>query len=133
MAKKSHRMATVRAKAKKPRRVSIRVYADQLKKNMTKSEILLWSKLKYYMRVWDVKFETQAIVAGRFIADFMCRQERLIVEVNGSIHDLRRVKRKDAYRAKVLRGLGYRILVFTNAEVYEDLDKVLRTIHNSVK
>ena len=60
---------------------------------------------------------------GRFIVDFLCARARLIVEVDGPIHD--RQREYDAYREGILRARGYRIIRFTNSRVRRDLTGVL--------
>ena len=118
--------------SRKRKRVSVWVYANILKKKMTKAELLLWKHLQTYMRKWGVVFETQGVVAGRFVADFVCRDKRLIIELDGSIHRLARVKAKDKYRTSVLTRLGYKVVRFNNSEVLNDYYKVLVVIKKLV-
>lgn len=87
---------------------------------MTPAEKLLESRLKGRM--------TSQGIVGIFIADFVCYVNKVVVEVNGSIHDLRNIKRKDAYKKLILRRLGYRVIVFTNKQVFDNCDKVLAEI-----
>lgn len=116
---------------RKPKRINVYLYAAKLRKRMTPAECRLWVLLQRAMKSWGVVFEAQGVVGGRFIADFVCYEKRLIVEVNGSIHRLPSVKRKDAYRANVLRRLGYTILVYENLEVFRDAFGVLKDIRVS--
>lgn len=118
--------------SRKRKRVSIHVFAEILKKRMTQAEIILWKKLQHEMVRWGVEFESQGIVAGRYVADFVCREKRLIVELDGSIHRLARVKAKDKYRTMVLMKLGYTVVRFDNREVLNNCMKVLVTIRGLI-
>src|SRR5260370_1935018 len=71
------------------------------------------------------KFRRQAPI-GRYIADFVCHEARLIVEVDGGQHD--RSSPREAERSGFLENEGYRILRFWNNEVLENLDGVHETI-----
>ena len=55
-----------------------------------------------------------------YIADFMCKKLKLIIEVDGSIHDLIEQKEKDKRRDKALQKAGFSILRFKNWEVLYD-------------
>jgi very-short-patch-repair endonuclease len=99
-----------------------------LKEKMTRAELLLWAKLQRVMTQWNVEFECQAVVAGRYVADFICREKRLIIELDGSIHRLARVKAKDKYRTMVLTKMGYRVVRFNNIEVFRRPVKVINQI-----
>jgi very-short-patch-repair endonuclease len=117
---------------RKAKRVNVYEFANQLRRNMTLAEKLLWIELQQYSTKWKLKFQTQIVVGGRFIADFVCFSKRLIVEVDGSIHRLTSVRRKDKYRTKVLNKLGYRIIRFTNIQVIHSITKVIRTIEEEL-
>lgn len=117
---------------RKAKRVNVYEFANQLRRNMTLAEKLLWAELQQYSTKWKLKFQTQIVVGGRFIADFVCFNKRLIVEVDGSIHRLTSVKRKDRYRTKVLNRLGYIVIRFTNIQVTRTMNKVIRTIEEEL-
>ena len=65
---------------------------------------------------------------GPYFADFCCREERLIVEVDGATHSTDAERAHDSRREAFLRDLGYRVLRVHNVEVYENLDGSLETI-----
>ena len=117
---------------RKPIRVNIHVYATKLRNNMTKAEVILWNELQIAMKLWGVVFESQGVVGGRFVADFVCRERMVIVEIDGSIHRLARIKAKDSYRTSVLIKLGYKILRFNNTEVFNHSNRVLKSIRRVV-
>jgi very-short-patch-repair endonuclease len=73
------------------------------------------------------RFRRQAILAG-FIADFVCYDARMVVEVDGATHSTDQEIARDAARSAVLAQQGYDILRFTNEDVFGNLDGVLETI-----
>jgi very-short-patch-repair endonuclease len=62
---------------------------------------------------------------GPYIADFVCREHRIVVELDGTQHA---ESQHDAARDAYLASLGYRVLRFWNAEVFNALESVLDTI-----
>ena len=71
------------------------------------------------------------MVIGRFIVDFLCVSRRLIIEVDGPVHDARRDV--DEERDRTLAALGWRILRVRNEDVLTDLDAVLGRIVNDLE
>jgi len=96
--------------------------ANRLRRTQTRAEILLWSELK--KRPDGFKFRRQHPI-GIYIADFYCHEAKLIVEVDGCIHDVQSVKAKDAIRQSDLEKLGIQILRFTNHELFQNLEHVI--------
>jgi very-short-patch-repair endonuclease len=88
------------------------------------TEKLFWSEVRN-RKLGGFKFKRQVLI-DRYIVDFVCLDEKLIVELDGPLHDGR--VRYDANRDEVLRKLGYRVLRFTNNEVGSDFAGVLVTI-----
>jgi len=80
-------------------------------------------------RFAGVKFRRQTPI-GQYVADFCSLHRRLVVEVDGGQHDLRR--REDAERTAYLNGQGFRVLRFWNNEVFENLPGVLQTIEKAL-
>lgn len=97
--------------------------ANRLRKEMTKAEACLW---KYVLRAGKMKgygFRRQRPVLN-YIADFMCKELMLIVEVDGSIHELEEVRNNDEQRQKALEEAGFTVLRFTNNEVLTNIQWV---------
>lgn len=67
---------------------------------------------------------------GPFFADFLCRETRLVVELDGSSHDNRLVD--DAKRDAYLRAQGYVVLRFQNTDVIDNLEGVLTAISDAL-
>jgi very-short-patch-repair endonuclease len=97
--------------------------ANRLRKEMTKAEACLW---KYVLRAGKMKgfpFRRQRPVLI-YITDFMCKELMLIVEVDGSIHELEEVSKNDKIRQKALEEAGFTVLRFTNEEVLTNIQWV---------
>ena len=95
---------------------------------MTPTETVLWEQLRN-RNYRGLKFRRQVNI-GPFIADFLCMQHRLIVEVDGSAHDNQ--KKYDKERDGYLQENGYIILRVTNLDVYENINIVLEYIYQSI-
>ena len=98
--------------------------ARALRQNMTEGERRIWQILRSN-RMKGCKFRRQVPI-GRYIADFVCHEARLIVEIDGGQHD--RSSPREAERSGFLQNEGYRILRFWNNEVLANLDGVHATI-----
>lgn len=103
--------------------------ARQLRQTLTPAETRLWQALKNrQLNGW--KFRCQHPIES-FIVDFYCPQHRLIIEVDGEIHDQQR--EYDAARTERLHQLGYRVIRFQNREILSNLSQVLQKIVNEVE
>ncbi len=100
--------------------------ARRLRKNMTDSEQVLWSRLRR-KQLLDVQFYRQKPI-GNYIVDFFAPKTKLIVEVDGSHHMERDHARKDKYRDAYMTNLGLRVLRFNNRQVLEETDAVMEEI-----
>jgi very-short-patch-repair endonuclease len=98
--------------------------ARQLRSDPTPAEQRLWDALRD-RRLAGLKFRFQHPV-GRFILDFYCPSEQLVIEVDGASHDGRAAH--DQARTQVLSTFGYRVLRVRNEEVLSDLPAVLSRI-----
>ena len=98
--------------------------AQRLRREATPAERMLWRAIsKRQLEGW--KFSRQMPI-GPYVADFLCREEKLVVELDGMSHDLRQEedRRRDGY----LRKQSYQTLRFSNAEVLTNLEGVLMAI-----
>jgi cyclase len=103
--------------------------AEALRYNPTQAELILWGHLSG--KQLGVKFRRQHPL-GIYIADFYCHQHKLIIELDGSIHNLPEVVLNDKIRQQNLEFDGYRVLRFNNHEVFNHLEKVLTTIKDNL-
>jgi very-short-patch-repair endonuclease len=93
-----------------------------MRKNPTEPEKRLWRALSNG-QLGGHKFRRQAVV-GPYIADFLCPQKALVVEVDGDTHD----GENDARRDQALADYGLRVLRVTNPDVMGNLAGVLQHI-----
>jgi very-short-patch-repair endonuclease len=73
------------------------------------------------------KFVRQAPL-GPYFGDFVCREQKLVIELDGATHGTNAEILRDEKRAAYLMDQGYRVIRFTNAEVFDAADGVLETI-----
>ena len=104
--------------------------AKDLRRNMTDAESLLWNHLKAGVK--GLKFRRQHPI-GIYIADFYCHKLRLIIEIDGSIHNVKEVKDNDLKRENDLKEWGNTIIRFTNERVFKSIDSVLDEINTIVE
>lgn len=108
-----------------PRMTAIkRERARELRQEMTPAERLLWDRLRDH-RATGLHIRRQHVIRG-YITDFYCNAARLVIEVDGPIHQQQR--EADAQRDAILIASGYRILRITNHEVTTQLDTVVQRI-----
>jgi very-short-patch-repair endonuclease len=98
--------------------------ARHLRSEPTRAERKLWSRLRN-RRFLGLKFKRQVPI-DRFVADFVCLDAKLIIEVDGGQHAERAAA--DAQRTQMLESLGYVVLRFWNNEVLGNIDGVLEFI-----
>ncbi len=90
----------------------------------TPTERMLWDALRG-RKLAGLKFRRQHPI-GPFVADFCCPDRRLIIELDGEIHDT--LQDRDAEREALLRAAGYHVVRFTNQELHVDLSGILNAI-----
>jgi very-short-patch-repair endonuclease len=95
--------------------------AKELRREMTQEEKILWQHLRAN-RLNGLHLRRQQIIDG-FIADFYCHAARLVIEVDGEIHQQQ--AEYDAERDRVLSARGLRLLRIKNEEVRQNLNSVL--------
>jgi very-short-patch-repair endonuclease len=105
-------------------------FARTLRRNMTEAETILWRSLR--RSALGMKFGRQVPI-GRFVADYLCVEHRLIVELDGRPHDDEAQKAHDAARDAWLVEHGYRVLRFRNDLVIGGGDIVLERIREAVR
>ena len=94
-----------------------------MRREPTEAEDRLWHELRG-RRLDNIKFRRQ-VPMGRYVADFVCAEARLIVEIDGSQHA---ESRHDQERDAELKARGFRVLRFWNDDVLKELDAVCDTI-----
>ena len=103
--------------------------AAHMRANPTEAEELLWNAL--CAQQIGYKIRRQHIVS-QYILDFAYLDNRLAIELDGGYHNEKDQQYDDAVRTKNLEQLGWRVLRFTNAEVFHDLESVLSQIKSAI-
>lgn len=109
---------------------SMKELRRELRQNQTKAEDVLWAELRG-RRLSNVKFRRQHSF-GYFIVDFYCFEHKLVIEVDGSVHNTSEARISDAEREVVLCDLGLTVMRFTNNDVLDKLDNVLQKIRENL-
>ena len=104
--------------------------AELLRKHMTEAEKLLWKELKAN-KLDGYKFRRQHPI-GRFIVDFYCHKARLVIELDGEIHQKTEIAENDREREKELTYLGLKIIRFSNNDVLNILQNTLHEIRRNL-
>jgi very-short-patch-repair endonuclease len=102
----------------------------ELRKNQTETEEKLW----WYLRDKRLgyKFRRQHSIGG-YILDFICKDKKLIIEVDGEIHNKQENQKYDEVRDKYFTELDYKVLRFRNEEIESDVKKVVEIIKSHLK
>jgi very-short-patch-repair endonuclease len=101
--------------------------ARELRHSLTPAERRLWSALRY-KQIAGLRFRRQHPI-GRFIVDFCCVEDRLIIEVDGAVHLY--TGEYDCARQEWLEANGYRVIRFTNTQVMANLNGVIEAIRQA--
>jgi very-short-patch-repair endonuclease len=109
----------------------LKEYAQKNRNHPTEAESLLWSVLSG-KGIDGVKFRRQHII-GQYIADFVCLDKGLVVELDGHHHSLPPFCEDDAVRTEYLNKEGYHVIRFTNEQVIHHLDDTLEQIRAALQ
>jgi len=95
----------------------------------TEAEARLWGELRKF-GPQGIRFRRQHVIES-FIVDFFSWRHRLVIEVDGRIHDSRR--EQDAARDRRLASKGIRVIRFSNEDVIHSMDAVLERIRYEIE
>ena len=101
-----------------------------LRKNMTLAEKILWKKLRD-RKIFDFKFRKLHPV-WIFIVDFYCHEYKLVIEIDGEIHNEEELIEHDLNRNAELNKFGLKVLRFTNDQILFNIDSVITEIHKNI-
>jgi len=104
--------------------------AEELRNRMTPAEEILWKHI--HINQWKLKFRRQHPI-WNYVADFYCHGIKLVIELDGSVHEAEDVKKNDEAREKHLKELGLTVLRFKNKEVFKNITFVLKTISKTIE
>ncbi len=102
--------------------------AKERRRNRTDAENRMW----YYLRnkrLSGYKFVREQVI-GNYIADFVCREKKIIIEIDGGQHMA--AVQYDLMRTKYLESNGYKVIRFWNNEVFQDIKAVMDSILNII-
>lgn len=102
------------------------ILARELRKNQTPQETKMWSILRNY-QVKGLKFKRQYPI-GNYIVDFVCKDIKLVIEIDGSQHNEIQNIKYDETRTKFLNSKGYTVLRFWNNDIDKNIDGVYEKI-----
>ncbi|MCF7965400.1 endonuclease domain-containing protein [Methylobacter sp. Wu8] len=102
--------------------------ARSLRRNQTDAEQVMWGRLRN-RQMLGCKFRRQQVI-GSYIADFLCMEPKIIIELDGSQHWEQ--QEYDEQRSRYLQSVGYRVLRFWNNEVLQETEAVLEAIRLAV-
>ena len=117
-----------RVAAQRPGEGPSKAFVRHLRKTMTEPERKLWAALRD-RRFEGYKFRRQVPI-GRYIADFICFETRLIIEADGGQHS---ESARDHIRDAWLLSQGFKILRFWNSDIHQSLDAVMLTVLDSLQ
>ncbi|MGB7293984.1 MAG: DUF559 domain-containing protein [Candidatus Aminicenantales bacterium] len=92
-----------------------------LRKRSTGAENFLWKQIRA-KRLNRMKFRRQEPI-GKYIVDFVCREKKIIIELDGGQHSEQR--EKDQERDEWLRSEGFRVLRFWNNDILRKIEDIL--------
>jgi len=99
--------------------------AEDLRNRMTPAEEVLWKLI--HINEWKLKFRRQHPI-WNYVADFYCHKLKLVIELDGGIHEQEEVKKYDQAREDHLKEFGLTVLRFKNEQVLKNSDEVLNEI-----
>jgi len=111
--------------------------ARQLRKNSTKAERKFWELVRN-RRFNNYKFYRQKVlfyeyhqIKKFFIADFYCHQKKLIIEIDGGIHEQQ--KEYDQNREEILKSLDLTVTRFTNEDIENQIETIFSKLNNALE
>lgn len=104
----------------------LKKYRKDLRNNLTPPEAVLWKALQN-SKLEGRKFRRQHSM-GNYIVDFYCPSEKIVIELDGSVHDDYSAQMYDMERTAFLNELNMKVIRFENVEVFSNLENVLEEI-----
>ena len=114
-----------------PYNPKLKELAKELRNNATKAEVFLWQKIKR-KQFYGYDFHRQKPI-DNYIVDFFCNELMLVIEIDGYSHQIVEVFEKDVVKEQKIRSLGISLLRFTDGQIYNDMENVLRAIESFIK
>lgn len=105
--------------------------ARKLRKNQTSQERIMWNLLRN-QQFQGLKFRRQYPV-GNYIVDFICKEIKLIIEIDGGQHNSEDGIEYDIKRTEYLETKGYKVIRFWNNEIDNNLEGVYQILRDMIK
>ncbi len=112
-------------------KIQLKARRQELRKNLTPAEAFLWKHLKA-KQFYGKRFTKQHSI-GNYIVDFYCASEKLVIELDGEVHNNTKAESYDDIRTDYLRALGYLVIRFENKMMFDNLQSVLQEISSHFK
>jgi very-short-patch-repair endonuclease len=109
-----------------PYNKNLKAFSRKLRNNSTLGEILLWQQLRAGTMM-GYTFNRQKPL-DRYIVDFYCKPLKLVIEIDGAYHFEPEQRIKDNHRQQLLEQMGLHFLRFTEQQVRQDMEVVLKQI-----
>ena len=106
-------------------------YRRLLRKTETPTERMLWKRLRG-KQLDGYRFRQQHGF-GPYVMDFYCPSIRICIELDGGVHDEKKIKIKDEERTEFLKQNKIHVLRFRNEEVEQDIENVLERIRDYIR
>ena len=104
--------------------------ARELRSKLTPAEQTFWLRLKEQFP--EYKFRKQHPISI-YIADFYCHKLKLVIEIDGSIHDSKEAKSDDEKRQKNLENLNLTVICFTNEQIKNEVESVIEIVTSAIE
>ncbi len=102
------------------------IRARNLRVNQTPQELKLWNLLRA-RKFHNLKFRRQYHI-GNYIVDFICREKKIIIEIDGGQHNFDENVLYDNNRTEFLHSKGYKVIRFWNNDIDNNLEGVYAEI-----
>jgi len=110
---------------------SIFKLARELRKNETEAEKILWPRINKN-QVLGFRFRRQHPI-NKFIADFFCVELKLVIEIDGSVHDITEYHEHDLGRTEVFNDFNITVIRFTNDQILNEIDNSVEQLEKMIK
>lgn len=111
---------------------SLKEKARELRNNLTPAEKRFWNTLRSMPFYKDNTFNRQKPF-GKYIVDFYCHEQQLVIEIDGDTHYEDQTLVYDQKRTEFLESQGLRVIRFTNQEIMESIEGVMEILGKMIK
>lgn len=109
----------------------LNILARTLRKSQTPQEQKIWNLLRN-RQLFGYKFKRQYPI-GNYIVDFVCRERKLIIEIDGGQHNTSKNIEYDSQRSEFLQSRGFTVIRFWNNDIDNNIEGVYKEITKSLE